>query len=474
MIHRVAGRAACVAALGVSLAVSVRAYGQTALEVPELLAAVDRAFPLLEAARYDQEQAEAVVTEARGAFDLTFKGQLDTLQGYYGNDRFKGTLEQPLTALGMTAYGGYRVGRGTFAPYDEKALTLSDGEFSGGLVVPLLRDRAIDGRRATLRVSEIGVQVSAQGVAKTRLTFFKDASKLYWDWVASARQLAVARGLLELAERRDADLAEAVALGQVAPVERTDNVRAILQRRSALVTAQRVVEASAIALSLYYRGPDGRPIRPLVDRTPAAFPDPTPLSAEEEDAAVALALTQRPEVLALRLKRDQQRTELQAAANTLLPSLNLFADLSRDVGGGRSSRAGSEFAAGLRVELPIQRRKASGKVGQATAKLGALDAERRFAEDRVRADIQDTASAVRAAYAAVELVRQELAVARDLEGLERDRFQLGDSTQFLVNLRELNTADAAFREVKALADYQKALVDFEAASGRLLDRVVAP
>ena len=64
--------------------------------------------------------------------------------------------------------------------------------------------------------------------------------------------------------------------------------------------------------------------------------------------------------------------------------------------------------------------------------------------------------------------------ARELEGLERDRFQLGDSTQFLVNLRELNTADAAFREVKALADYQKALVDFEAASGRLVDRLPPP
>jgi hypothetical protein len=71
-------------------------------------------------------------------------------------------------------------------------------------------------------------------------------------------------------------------------------------------------------------------------------------------------------------------------------------------------------------------------------------------------------------------VRQELAVARELEGLERDRFQLGDSTQFLVNLRELNTADAAFREIKALADYQKAYAEFEAATGRLLDRATAP
>jgi len=40
-----------------------------------------------------------------------------------------------------------------------------------------------------------------------------------------------------------------------------------------------------------------------------------------------------------------------------------------------------------------------------------------------------------------------------------------------VNLRELATADAALRETKALADYQKALVTLEAATSQLLDRL---
>lgn len=79
-------------------------------------------------------------------------------------------------------------------------------------------------------------------------------------------------------------------------------------------------------------------------------------------------------------------------------------------------------------------------------------------------------SALRAAGAVLDVLSQEVALARELEGLERDRFALGDSTQFLVNLRELATADAALRETKVLADYQKALVTVDAATGRLLDR----
>lgn len=460
------------AALACVLSGSARA--QAPLGTDELMASVERAFPLVDAARREQEAAAGVALDARGGFDLKLKAGAETVQGYYDNERVKAGVEQPLAPLGMTLFGGYRVGRGTFPTYDEKALTLGDGEVSAGLNLPLLRDRATDQRRAALRVSALGVDVADQTVAKARLSAFKDALKVYWEWVASGRQLAVVRGLLDLAEQRDRDLETAVSLGQIAPVERVDNRRAILQRRSALVTAGRAVEAAAIGLSLYYRGIDGAPVRLSADRLPAALPEPETLSSEDEAAAIDAALVRRPEVQSLRLKRQQQDVETNLAGNALLPSLNLFADLSRDYGTGRVSRTGTELAGGISFEMPLQRRKAAGKLAQARAKLGVLDAELRLAQDRVRAEVQDAASALRAAYASVDLARQEVAVARELESLERDRFQLGDSTQFLVNLRELNTADAAVREIKALAEYQKARAEFDAASGRLLGATLAP
>lgn len=462
------------AALLIVTAAATAAAQPAPLEVRELLESVDRSFPLLDAARREQDAAVGAAVEARGAFDFKVKASGETLQSYYGNERVKASLEQPLAPLGMTLFGGYRIGRGDFASYDAKALTLDNGELNAGLSLPLLRDRSVDTRRADLRTTDIGVTIAAQAVAKARLSYFKDALKQYWDWVAAGRQLAVAHALLALAERRDTDLQTAVGLGQLAPVERTDNMRVIFQRRAAVVSAQRVVEATSINLSLYFRGLDGAPRRPPADRLPERLPEPTPLTPEDETRAIEEALVRRPEVLGLRSKRGQQEVETSLAGNALLPSLNLFADVSRDYGEGSFTRRGNELAAGLFFELPMQRRKASGKLAQARAKLAMIDAELRFAQDRVRNEVQDAASAVRAAYASVDLVRQELTLARELESLERDRFQLGDSTQFLVNLRELNTADAAFREVKALADYQKALADFEAASGRLSDRVPPP
>lgn len=464
-----AGLVALIGMPGLALAQTAAAAAPP-LSAEELLGSVNRALPLLERARQDVALAEGALMEARGGFDLKVKAGTESERGFYDNDSFKTVLEQPLSLFGLNAYGGYRTGRGTFAPYEGKSATLSDGEVSAGFGLPLLRNRAIDARRAERELAELGLDVAARDLDKARLTYYKDALGEYWDWVAAGRQRAVAQALLDIAVARDQQLADAVALGQVAPVERTDNLRAILQRRSALATAQRLLELQAIDVSLYLRGPDGRPNRPPVDRLPD-LPRPGPGAGEPDEAAEVLAaLERRPELKALRLKRQQQDVAARAAENQVLPTLDVFSEFARDFGSGPESRAGAGFQGGIVFELPVQRRKATGKSLQVRAKLAAVTQELAWAEDRVRADVQDALSAVRASRAVLEVVSEELAVARELESLERDRFALGDSTQFLVNLRELATADAALREVRALADYQKALVGLDAATGRLLDR----
>ncbi len=441
------------------------------LSIDELLASVDRSFPLIEAVVAERRLAEGAATSARGEFDLKLKGEAESQQfGYYRNEMAKGVLEQNTTLFGATVYGGYRVGRGTFGPYDEKALTLSGGEWSGGFKVPLLKDRQIDARRAGLQSTALGVQGAEFTIAKERLKIYKSAMKQYWEWVAAGRQMTVAKDLLQLAEQRNQQLEDTVKLGQLAPVEVTDNLRAILQRRSALVNAERYLQGAGIELSLFFRNAAGDPLQPGQERMMTQFPEPQPLTPEQEAADIAAAMTARPEIQGLLIKRQQQSVETRLAKNQVQPQLDFYFNYSRDVGVGRITRKGNEIEGGLSFELPAQRRKATGKQTQAEAKLTMIEAELRFARDRVLLDVQDAASAVRAAYQVVGVIRDEVKTARQLEEAERARFDLGDSTQFFVNQRELATADAAFREIKALADYHKARAEYAAATARLLER----
>jgi len=460
--------------MGVLLAVPSPARAQAVLGPDELLRSVERSLPLLDRARQDVEVAEGELEQARGSFDLGVTASNKLTRGFYDNERLAAAVVQPLAFGGATLTAGYRLGRGLFAPYDTAAQTLGQGEFMVGAELPLLRNRSIDARRADRASAELGVAAAERSLDKARLSFYKQALVEYWDWAAAGAQRLVAQSLLDLASARDQQLADSVALGQIAPVERTENRRAILQRQSAVVAAERQLEMKAIDLSLYYRAPDGRPERPAVARVPALSPPLAEDAFPNEEDAIRVAFMRRPELQALRLKREQQDVALRYAENLTLPYLNLYTDLSRDIGAGAPSRVPSIFQGGMSFAVPLQNRAASGKRVQARAKLEAVRAEIRWTEDQIRTEVQNALSARQAARRALDLVSQEVTVARELEALERDRFTLGDSTQFLVNLRELATADAAFREARALADYQKAVVAVEAATGTLLDRIPPP
>jgi outer membrane protein TolC len=124
--------------------------------------------------------------------------------------------------------------------------------------------------------------------------------------------------------------------------------------------------------------------------------------------------------------------------------------------------------ASLSFQLPVQRRAATGKRDAAVAKLNQLTLRERFARDQVATEIRDAAAAVRAAHDRSSLAQSEVEVALELASAERDRFDLGDSNLFTVNLREQAAVDAELRRVAASLDYQRALALYEQATAELL------
>lgn len=444
-----------------------------ALTLADVLASVELHFPLLERALQERREAEGLLVEAQGGFDLKLGSKAGTEQfGFYVNRSLDNYIEQPTRLFGATLYSGYRFGTGNFGPWKGNQLTLDSGEWRAGFSVPLWRDRTIDRRRADTSVARYGLDVADNGIEKARLSFYKEAARSYWDWLATGRELALSQELLKLAVERDQQIAAAVELGDLAAIERIDNQRAILERRSGVLLAGQYLEQAAIDLSLYWRSPDGSPRQPPDALLPGLFPEPENLTGETVARDLAAALERRPEIRALLAKRSQLQVETELASNQLGPNLDLATEYSRDFGSGSVTKIGNEVKASVIFELPFQRRKAQGKLTQQTAKLRQIEADLQFARERVAAEVRAAAVGVRTAHEQVALVRQEVEVARQLQLAETERFQLGDSTLFLVNLRELSAAGARLREIKALAGYHKALADYRAATTAIL--TVAP
>lgn len=437
------------------------------LTLVEVLVSVDKHHPALAAAKQDVVVAEGEKLSAKGGFDPIWRSRATwELLGYYSSKRLDTVVTQPLPVLGASVFGGYKLGIGSFAVYDGKAQTLDLGEVRGGLVLPLWRDSAIDARRAALFTADLSPRIAEAGVAVQRLELHRAAAVRYWNWVEAGHVVTVAKDLLALSEERDVALAARVQKGDLAQIERDENQRAILARKAALVATERSFAAAGIELSLFLRDAAGKPRLPLQGELPP-FPEPKALVVGTVEEEVKKAIARRPEILRLEEQKKQVGIEKDLAKNGGKPAIDFQIVAAKDFGNGPPQLVPTQLEVGLVIDIPLLARGPDGKAAQAAAKSDKVEYMLAFARDRIAADVRDALSLEETARARLALVRTELALAKKLAAAERDAFFLGQSTLLLVNLRETAVADAAAREIVALADHQRAVAVFRAVTGDL-------
>lgn len=442
--------------------------GGAPLGLADVMRAVAEAHPLLAAAASRARAAEGAALAARGGFDpaLRLRGQYVPLGGY-PNGRLDVEVRQPTPLWGLTAYGGWRLGLGSFAAYDYRAKTASGGELRAGVALPLWQGGPIDRRRTDVKVAAIGRDAARAELEARAIELERTAAKAYWSWVLAGLRRDVEYGLLELAERRNEALQRQIAAGGVPPVEGIDSRRAVLERGARRVAAERALQQAAIELGRHLRDDSGVMTVPGPERLPAGFPEPAPPPHDLEDM-VERAWQLRPDLARMSLQRDAAAAERRLARNRRAPRVDLDAYVARDLGRVAAADAAllpTEFVAGVTVEVPIPMRQARGELQRADAELARLDAELRFLRDTIAAEVRSAHAALVAAHARVDLARGQVDAARALAEAERTRFGRGDSTQLFVNLREQAAADAELLALEALAEYHRAAADLRAATG---------
>jgi outer membrane protein TolC len=458
--------------LSLCLAALMPLFAQTPqqpLLLDDVLKAVEQNYPPLLATFAERNLADADILQALGRFDLVLFAQADTDRfGYYPNERVNVGFDQPLSTFGASTYGGWRVGEGSFAPYAGALDTRSLGEWRGGFKLPLVKNREIDDRRGNLSKARINRRIADLTIDQQRLIVRQLAARRYWDWAAAGQRVRIAQDVLRIAQERDQALREASELGQIPAIEVTENRRQILQRQSQVVEAERGIQQAAIELSLFYRDSSGQPKMPSPAQLPPKLPMTETLTDPKLEEDLATALNLRPEIERLARQKDQARIDIQLAENDRKPAVDLAMGFTSEAGQGIVKRGPNELKASLRFELPFQRRAAEGKLVAGKAKLNQLEYRENFAKDQVTAEVKDAASAVRAAHNRALLLQDEVTVALDLADAERERFRLGDSNLFTVNLREQAAVDAELRQVSAVNDYLRALTVYEQTTARLL------
>ncbi len=438
------------------------------LTLDAVLQSVYQSYPLLRVAIEQRTIAAGRLLAAEGNFDLKLKGGGTTGPlGYYQTNRLGTGLEQALFR-GGEVFAGYRVGRGNFQPWYKERETDKAGEFKAGFQIPLVQNRRIDERRAAIFRAALGREAVEPEILTQLIDFVRAASYSYWDWVAAGQGVRIEEALLEIALKRRDGLKKRVERGDLERIELTDNDRLIASRRASLIDAQRKFRQSAIKLSLFFRTPAGQPWLPSPQSLPPSFPPASPYDDDRLQADISAALAGRPETQYLDFVRRQLEVDLAQARNLYLPNVSVGAVASKDIGEPASSKRDKtpfELEASLMVSMPLQRRKALGKLQATEGKLIQVQNKIQFVQDKISTDVQNAVAALRAAYQRIEQARQSVELNQKMEEAERKRFAAGDSNLLLVNLREKATADARKTLVSAQLDYFRAEADLRAALG---------
>lgn len=438
----------------------------TVLSREAVVGSVLSSHPLIKAVSEEAAMAEGENLSAQGAFDPSLKGESSSYAfGDYSGTSENLGVELPLEWQGARLGAGYRRGGGTFPIYDDILATNNGGEFRAGIEIPLLRDGPIDRRRALMERTLLQKVVAAKNIQQRKIELVRAANLTYWEWVATRFKRQIYQDLLQVAEVRDGHLSQRVKKGDLPQFDLTDNKRALLQRRSQLLSAEAQLRKSEFELSLLYRDAEGAPRSVINLKHPTVFPNP-PMELLPEELYIEEAIRARPELERLTQQIAQNDVELKLSENQMLPKLDLQLASSADTGAGSTSRDEGELKVAVKLEVPLQQRTQRGKIQALQAKNREVTQLRTFAEQRISTDVQDASTALKLARERLAVAQQEVKAALDLEAGERTRLELGDSNLIFVNLREQTSADAKVREIDALSDCWKAWAHLQAARGQ--------
>jgi len=447
---------------------------QEPLGLDEAVEMALQSFPLIRAFVLEDAARSEAARVAAGAFDtrLSLGGDVRPL-GFYENWTGFGSVEQLSPYWGLRFYSAYRYGEGDFPSYDGKRLTDGAGELSLGVEVPLLRGRDFDRERAASQRTQLDQSSYSPELALERIALIRAVSFAYLDWMAAGHVVGVVEDLLAVANARQSQLERLVAEGDEAEINLRDNQRLVIERRSLLRGAERDFRQAALKLAIFLRSESGARLVLDEARLPRSFPAEALIDADQVERDVMRARMEHPRLQRLALEREQLSVDVRLAKNEVLPGLNLGVEGSQDFGESRAgidergklssdSRGSTELGLNLRLEFPVQQRKARGRLGLARIRLQQLERRTAFAEMEIETEARVALEALEAAFDQTRYARENVELADQLRTAEVRKLDAGLSNLINLNIREIQVATAAKDLVQAQRDYFRALAEYRA------------
>jgi outer membrane protein TolC len=359
---------------------------------------------------------------------------------------------------------------------------LYNPEFTSGLSIGVSQNFLNGfGYRANARSIRQGRNNLGFAMSKFRqavITQVAAVMSTYYDLLADQEKIRVAQEGLQNAQKLLEDNQVELKIGAVAQYDVLRSQEEVALRKQDMLTAQNTFSQDAQSLKAKISKSFNEELA-RVDIAPTdKLPEPHPEDVPPLEGALKEAARHRPEIEQADINLRNQEYDIQQTRNALLPQVQAFASYNLSgLGGALRSTFGNIFANdypnisyGVQVGLPLRNRVAQADAARALLEQRQLQMQLQDAKNQAVWDVSKAVSAVEQAKSQLDAALNLAAISRQVLGMQQQKFTLASATVEDVIIAQSNLANAQGNVVTARAAYAKALIQYEQATGTLLDR----
>lgn len=452
------------------LIISFRAKGQNepiTLTKDNVLSIVRAYHPVVKQANLNVKKAGAELLQSRGAFDPKISAAIEnkTFDGKEYYNYFNPEIGIP-TWYGVNIKGGFEQLSGQNT---EPSMTLGQSSYLG--IQTNANQIFFDKKRAVLRQAQSLKKLSEADQNLIINDLIYESLNAYWNWTKEYQVYEIIGQSVKLNEERLKFVRLEYELGNRPAI---DTIEALAQLQNFYLlynNAELSYRKAGFELSNYLWLEDGTPMIWNEQIKPPTIDSVNMNTLQSLDNYLSLAKEQHPKLKAIDFKIDVLDIERRLKFQNLLPDLAVQANLLN-----KGLRVPNDFSnnfytnnykVGLSLNVPLFFRSARGGYQAAKFKLQQTKLEQNY----LGLEIENK---VKSYYNEVNFLAQQIRIYesiydnnRKLFVGENTRFEIGESTLFLLNSRENKVLESAQKLQELKAKWHKCLAGLYWAVGIL-------
>ena len=357
----------------------------------------------------------------------------------------------------------------------------------------LLKDFGVDVNTAKIKIASNNMDISINQLKGKGITIISQVEEIYWDLVFAIEDLKVKRESFRLAQDLERRIRIQVEVGTMAPIEITQGQAEVAAREEDVIISQNRVESVEDRLKkiINIEEKGGWDLGIVLIDTPKMLAEEVIL-----EESMKTALENRPEYAQSKIDLKNKNIQVEYKRNQLYPTLDLIGSLKLNgISGdavdvsfsGSTSRSGFgggyfssydravsgnyyDWSLGLSLQIPLGNRASNSSYTAAK-----LDVEKglkllKNLENKIWVEVGEAVRSIDTNKKRVNTTAVSRKLAEEKLSAEEKKFAVGMSTSFNVLEYQRDLIAARTREISAIIDYNKSLLNLEKVKGTILEK----